>query len=188
LSLLLPPTNLPTFPVRVINAIRDQERSMKRIYWIGLIGFFLLAGRAGIAHAQQPTPSDDDVNAIASQLFCPVCENTPLDVCPTQACADWRDEIRLHLAQGWTAQQIKDYFAKNYGIRVLAEPPRQGLNWLVYIIPPIAFLAGAYILFRAFRSWRALAVQASPPTSSEATSEEFDPYLDRLEEELKKRG
>ena len=31
-------------------------------------------------------PTDDDVNAVAKQLYCPVCENTPIDVCPTQAC------------------------------------------------------------------------------------------------------
>lgn len=161
---------------------------MKRIFWGSLISLILFAGWAGIAYAQQPTPSDDDVNAIASQLFCPVCENTPLDVCPTQACADWREEIRLHLAQGWTAAEIKNYFAENYGIRVLAEPPRTGLNWLVYIVPPIAFLAGAYILFRAFRSWRALSVETGGDTSSDPKPTEADPYMDRLEEELKKRG
>jgi cytochrome c-type biogenesis protein CcmH len=161
---------------------------MKRFFWVILFGFILFAGGAGTAQAQQPTPSDNDVNAIASQLFCPVCENTPLDVCPTQACADWREEIRLHLAQGWTAAEIKNYFAENYGIRVLAEPPRKGLNWLVYIVPPIAFLAGAYILFRAFRSWKALSAESSSEVPSETTAEVNDPYLNRLEDELKKRG
>ena len=43
----------------------------------------LMAGRA-LAQGGQP-PTDDEVNAVAKQLFCPVCENTPLDVCPTQA-------------------------------------------------------------------------------------------------------
>jgi cytochrome c-type biogenesis protein CcmH len=128
------------------------------------------------------------VNAIAKQLFCPVCENTPLDVCPTQACAQWRDEIRLHLAQGWSEKEIKDYFAKNYGIRVLAEPPRQGLNWLVYIVPPVAFLAGAYILYRALRSWRELAKQTSADETSTGGSSDKDSYETRLEEELNKRG
>jgi cytochrome c-type biogenesis protein CcmH/NrfF len=41
---------------------------------------------AAPAHAQSPTPvpvdpatiSDDAVNAIAKEMFCPVCENTPL--------------------------------------------------------------------------------------------------------------
>lgn len=162
---------------------------MKRIIWIGMISLLMVAGMAGSAKAQQPTPSDDDVNAIASQLFCPVCENTPLDVCPTQACAQWRDEIRLRLAQGWDETRIKEYFAANYGTRVLAEPPRQGLNWLVYIVPPVAFLAGAYILFRAFRSWRNLARQVAFENAQNPDGvEEKDPYMDRMEQELKKRG
>lgn len=162
---------------------------MKRFILVSVISLLLLAGSAGVAIAQQPTPSDDDVNAIARQLFCPVCENTPLDVCPTQACAQWRDEIRLRLAQGWDEARIKDYFAENYGVRVLAEPPRQGLNWLVYIVPPVAFLAGAYILFRAFRSWRDLARQGADESPENLEKmEDGDPYVDRMEQELNKRG
>jgi cytochrome c-type biogenesis protein CcmH len=161
---------------------------MKRLLWIGLSSIILITAWTSIAHAQQPTPSDDDVNAIAKQLFCPVCENTPLDVCPTQACAQWRDEIRLRLAQGWTEAEIKDYFAQNYGIRVLAEPPRQGLNWLVYIVPPVAFLAGAAILYKAFRSWRKLAQQVSSEKTQDTNLDETDPYLKKFEEEIKKRG
>ena len=67
---------------------------------------------AGAVSAQQPTPSDDQVNAIAKQLYCPVCENIPLDVCPTTACAQWRELIRQKLDDGWTEQQIKDYFVQ----------------------------------------------------------------------------
>lgn len=161
---------------------------MKRFPWVLLIAVLVLMGWVGKVNAQQPTPSDDEVNAIASQLFCPVCENTPLDVCPTQACAQWRDEIRLRLAQGGNEDQIKDYFAKSYGIRVLAEPPRQGLNWLVYIVPPVAFIAGAFILFRAFRSWRALSKQSDGQEDLNINQNESDPYLERLEKELKERG
>ena len=161
---------------------------MKRFIWVGLLVAILTVSWIGIVSAQQPTPSDDDVNAIASKLFCPVCENTPLDVCPTQACAQWRDEIRYRLAQGWDESQIMDYLAQNYGIRVLAEPPRQGLNWLVYIVPPIAFFAGAFILFRAFRSWRALSRQVAEESTPGTPLVETDPYLERMEEELKKRG
>jgi cytochrome c-type biogenesis protein CcmH len=108
----------------------------------------------GAVSAQQPTPSDDQVNQIAKQLYCPVCENIPLDVCPTTACAQWRELIRQKLADGWTEQQIKDYFVLQYGDRVLGTPPAQGINWLVYLVPPVAILVGIYILFRAFRSWK----------------------------------
>src|SRR5512140_3297402 len=111
------------------------------------------------AAAQAPTPSDDEVNRIAHQLYCPVCENTPLDVCPTEACRQWRDLIREKLAQGWSEDRIKQYFLDQYGARALAEPPRTGLNWLVYILPPLIIVAGAFLLFRAMRTWTKPAAQ-----------------------------
>ncbi|MCX6067458.1 MAG: cytochrome c-type biogenesis protein CcmH, partial [Chloroflexi bacterium] len=110
---------------------------MKRNIWIILAVGLLALTMVKQVSAQSPVPSDDEVNAVARQLFCPVCENTPLDVCPTQACAQWRELIRQKLAEGWDAEKIKQYFATQYGARVLSEPPRQGLNWLVYIIPPV---------------------------------------------------
>lgn len=137
------------------------------------------------AFAQDPTPSDDQVNAIAKQLYCPVCENTPLDVCPTEACRQWRALIRQMLAEGKTEDEIKQYFVDNYGARVLAEPPRTGLNWLVYILPPLIILLGAFFLFRALKAWTK---PAAPSTASRSEMEApKDDYVARLEEELKKR-
>ncbi len=150
--------------------------------------------------AQAPTPSDDQVNAIASQLFCPVCENTPLDVCPTTACHQWRELIRQMLAEGKSPSAIKQYFVDYYGARVLSEPPVTGINWLVYIVPPVAFIAGAILLFLAFRTWKRMEKEpamgptnSSPPSndgSSPVTGPEIaldDQYIARIEEELKKR-
>lgn len=137
------------------------------------------------AFAQNPTPTDDEVNRIAHQLYCPVCENTPLDVCPTEACRQWRDLIRQQLSQGWTEEQIKQYFVDQYGARVLAEPPRTGLNWLVYILPPLIILAGAFFLLRAMRAW----TKPAPASSASASGKEApkDEYVARLEEELRNR-
>ena len=144
----------------------------------------------GTALAQSPTPrpvTDDDVNAVARQLYCPVCENIPLDVCPTQACAEWRELIRQKLAAGWTEQQIKDYFAEYYGDRVLAEPPASGLNWIIYILPWVAFLGGAVIVGRVIISMRrkvSTATARIEPDSANAKNVD-DPYLAKLEEDLR---
>ncbi len=146
---------------------------------------------AGVVLAQQPTPSDDQVNAIARQLYCPVCENIPLDVCPTTACARWRELIRDKIAAGWSEQQIKDYFVQQYGARVLGTPPAKGINWLVYLVPPVAILAGVYVLLRAFRSWK----RPPPTAAAQPVSDETPPgqepvqddYIRRMEEELRKR-
>lgn len=154
--------------------------------WLVILGASLLAlSMTASAPAQPPAPpSDDEVNAIAHQLYCPVCENVPLDVCPTEACAQWRATIREKLAAGWSESQIKDYFVEQYGARVLATPPARGLNWLVYGLPPAAFVAGAYILYRAFRSW-GRPVEAPLSNRTEPSD---DPYVARLEEELRRRS
>ena len=157
---------------------------MKPLPLIALCILLLAALNSNSAAAQQASPSDDEVNAIAKQMFCPVCENTPLDVCPTQACAQWRELIREKLAEGWSEEEIKDYFVEQYGARVLGAPPAQGLNWLVYLIPPIAIIGGIYILYRAMSSWKqssqtAITTQPAQPLKDE--------YLAQLEEELRKR-
>lgn len=141
----------------------------------------------GLALAQDTNPpTDDEVNAIAKQLYCPVCENIPLDVCGTQACAQWRELIREKLAQGWNEEQIKEYFVAQYGDRVLASPPARGLNWLVYIVPPLAILVGVFILYQAFRAWRK-PLSAEVELPADPISAPDDEYIARLEEELSKR-
>lgn len=155
------------------------------------IGLSAVSSRTVLAQAPQPTPSDDDVNRVARQLYCPVCENISLDVCGTQACIEWRALIRQKLGQGWTDQQIKDYFAQQYGDRVLAEPPRRGLNWLVYVLPPVMILIGGVIVWRVLVSMRkerpsAAAASAGQPATGSGSPED-DPYLARLEEELRKK-
>ena len=135
------------------------------------------------AAAQEPTPSDDEVNAIAKDMYCPVCENVPLDVCPTQACAQWRETIRAKLADGWSKTQIQQYFVEQYGARVLASPPASGLNWLVYLLPPTAFGLAAYFLWRTMRRWRIAGSRVETPGPSSD-----DPYIARLEEELRRRS
>jgi len=143
-----------------------------------------------VATAQDPTPSDDEVNAIAKQLYCPVCENIPLDACATQACTQWRGIIRDKLAEGWSEKEINQYFVDQYGDRVLAEPPPRGLNWLVYLVPPAAFLVGAYLLYKNFRTWRAANDEQDTGQEQDISSKtkpEIDEYVAKLEEELRNR-
>lgn len=167
-----------------LSSLRQSLRAL-----IGLsLGMGLLALLAMSGFAQDQTPSDDEVNAIAKQLYCPVCENVPLDVCPTQACEQWRETIREKLALGWSEDQIKTFFVDQYGDRVLATPPARGLNWIVYLLPPLAVAIGLVALVSVVRSWRSAAER--PPAMGDSGQTQLspdDPYLAQLEEELKRR-
>ena len=147
-----------------------------------LIALFLSFPINFTTPAQGPTPTDDEVNRIAKQLYCPVCESTPLDVCPTEACRQWRDLIRTMLAEGKSDTEIKQYFVEHYGARVLAEPPNR---LITYLVPAVAILLGALLLFRGFQLWMKPAVKEADTVEEKPAQ---DPYVARLEEELKKRN
>jgi len=121
----------------------------KLIYFAALITFFFVFVSCTSMNQSKSLTSinDDDVNRVASQLYCPICQNIPLDVCPSQACADWRELIRKMIEEGKSNNEIKTYFSEQYGWNVLSMPPRIGFNWLIYIIPPVIMVAGViYVL------------------------------------------
>lgn len=136
-----------------------------------------------VVYAQTNVPTDDEVNAIARQLYCPVCPNTPLDVCETQACKDWRAQIRDQLAAGWSEERIINYFVTQYGERVLAEPGRSGFTSLVWVLPVIAVVLGLVVVGQILRGWRAQPVpgQLSPPSMPQVSPE----ILAKIERELR---
>ena len=171
----------------------DTVKKLLRITFYVSLLLLVIFGTSTKVFAQGSEPTDDDVNRIAKQLYCPVCESTPLDVCPTEACRQWRELIRSQLAEGKSEEEIKQYFVDQYGARVLDEPPNR---WASYLVPVVAFLLGAFLLFRGFKMWikpveaesgSSENASAEPPGRSEAEPVQQDDYIRKMEEELKKR-
>ena len=164
----------------------QQGTTTNKLLLAFLIAFVFTLTFGNLVSAQGPTPTDDEVNRIAKQLFCPVCESTPLDVCPTEACRQWRDLIRSMLAEGKSEAEIKQYFVTQYGARVLAEPPNRLVS---YLVPAVAILLGVLLLVRGFQMWLkpAPAVDAESEEADTKNIPTADPYVARLEEELKKQ-
>ncbi len=157
---------------------------MKRWIAPALILLLLLCAAVFTAAAQdQPatTITDDQVNAIAKKLYCPVCENITLDTCGTAACADWRDEIRLQLEQGKTEDQIIADFVERFGDRVVGTPMDTALRALSLVTPwviiaGVLLIAGRMILNRrGARNAPAQPGDAAPPAQK---------YQDLIEQDL----
>jgi len=157
-------------------------RKLSRWFCLALLLVLLPAAVYG-----QDEITDDEVNEVAKDVYCPVCESTPLDVCPTQACADWRELIRTKLAEGQSRDEILDYFARQYGDGVLANPPRRGANLIILWIVPIAgVLLGLLLFSRLLRGLRTAAPEAAPsPRPTAATGDPvLDDYIARVEKEI----
>ncbi len=163
---------------------------MNKQYLIAL-GIFLGLGAlifAALAFFLAPTAThgvnlygdlDTQTLQVAKGLYCPVCPGTPLDMCETQACQQWRALIKDKLSQGETPAQIQAYFISQYGERVLGAPRAQGLNLAVYLLPAFAVSAGAAILY-LFATRR---VKRAPPAASAAQTVSNE-YRARIENEL----
>ncbi|MEZ4670585.1 MAG: cytochrome c-type biogenesis protein CcmH [Anaerolineae bacterium] len=153
---------------------------------LALIAVTILVVMSWNVSAQdQPTTTvtDDDVNAIAHELYCPVCENITLDVCGTAACADWRDEIRMQLEAGRTKEQITDDFVQRFGDRVVGTPQDSVLRALSLVTPwviiaAVLVLVGSMVMGSQRRRNKPLAAVQPPDDRS------IDRYQKLLEEDL----
>ncbi|MFN8377742.1 MAG: cytochrome c-type biogenesis protein CcmH [Anaerolineae bacterium] len=162
-------------PKRSIWRSASCAASSRRSLIILVLGLLILVG-AAVTQAQDSTPviTDDQVNAVARKMFCPVCENEPLDVCMTEACRRWREDIRGQLASGRTEDQIIADFVARYGERASStplDPTLRGLSvYVPWLIAGTALLIGVLVFWR----WR-LAKRPAPAVPTEGSSEPTAP-------------
>ncbi len=168
-----------------------QPRNVWRgIRWLVLVAVLFVLPLSAYAQGGgdgQPIRevTDDEVNDISSRLYCPVCENVPLDVCGTAACARWRAQVRTLLEQGESEDEVINYFVTQFGQRVVGTPQDPWLNFLAWAVPAGAVIVGAGAVAYLFLRWRR---RTSPPAQPEVAVEPLTPddeYRARLERELR---
>ncbi|HLJ60815.1 MAG TPA: cytochrome c-type biogenesis protein [bacterium] len=147
----------------------------------GLIAAAIVVGL--IASAAAAATLDDRVYAVARQLLCPVCQGQTVAESDATVALEMRTIIRQKLEAGETPDQILRYFVGQFGESVLAEPPRRGVSWLLYLGPFAALVAGFAIAAVAIRRWTggAPAAPPSPPAGMDPSD------LERLARDLDMR-
>ncbi len=142
-------------------------------------------GEGGTTPVREVTA--DEVNALSRQLYCPVCENIPLDVCGTEACARWREQVRTLLEEGKSDEEVIDYFVTQFGERVVATPRDPLLNFFSWAVPVASVVIGLGIVGIVLVSWRGRNEQlaAGDDPDDERAVNEDDDYRNRLERELR---
>jgi cytochrome c-type biogenesis protein CcmH len=135
------------------------------------------------------TPDYDQVNEIAKKLNCPTCTGINLADCRTQTCEQWREQINDLLKQGYTDEEVINYFTARYGSEVLQEPPKSGWTLALWMGPLVLLLLGGGLLFYAMHSWRAQKTVATSIGPSIMASEEAPSapgnYLRQVEHDLR---
>ena len=138
---------------------------------------------AGLIASAAAATLDDRVYAVARQLLCPVCQGQTVAESDATVSLEMRTIIRQKLQAGETPDQILHYFVGQFGESVLAEPPRRGVSWLLYLGPFAALAAGFAIAAVMIRRWAGgpPAVPPSPPAGMDPSD------LERLARDLDAR-
>lgn len=107
---------------------------------------------------------DTRTEDVAGLLRCPVCQGLSVAASPSSMASNMKAEVRSLLAVGYSDEQVLAYFERSYGEFVRLQPPLRGVNWLVWLGPVAALLAGGGTVVLALRR---SASQSPNPTAQE---------------------
>ena len=111
---------------------------------------------------------DRETNRIGGLLRCPVCQGLSISDSPAEMAVNMKRQVRELLARGYTEQQILRYFERSYGQFVLLQPKFEGINTLVWLLPVLALIAGAAIVFVKLRK-----LASEPPLPVQPADDEY---------------
>lgn len=159
----------------------------------------LLLGLALAFGAEEPAPlaepplgpplsSAAEIDALTSEvsdgLRCPTCQGLSVDDSPADGARAMKARIRELVAQGYTREQIEDYFVDRYGTWVLLSPPATGVHWAVWLGPLAFLLVGGGLLALRGRGGGAVAADAAEPPPAPEPEDGLEPYRRRILAEL----
>ena len=129
---------------------------------------------------------------VDKQLICPYCPAETIDQAQVPQAREMRGFVREKLSEGWTEQEILDYFSapERYGPRVLAEPPKSGATLTIWLLPPAGFLLAGLLLFFVLRSMKKPPAPTTTTPSvdtSSAGADDMAGYLERVDAEIAAR-
>lgn len=150
---------------------------MKRL--LVVLAALVLAAPAG-ASEQRPTLAE-----LEGEVICPTCQTT-LDQSNAPIAMRMKEFIRVRIAAGDTKSEIKQKLVDEFGVAVLATPPKRGFNLLAWLLPLAGLAVGAVLL--GVLTWRWSRPREPPPPAGARELDgrgPLEPELERrLEEEL----
>lgn len=129
----------------------------ERVKNLAAIGVILASLTVLVAVLASSPPSDADrVHHLATVLKCPICANESIASSPADLARELLVVIEERVAEGWTDEEIMNFFVATYGDDVLLDPPAGGRTALLWVLPLIAAAVGVVIVISRRRAGAAL--------------------------------
>ena len=106
------------------------------------------------------------------QFNCTICHE-PLNEAKSAEADQENALLRTLIAKGDTMDQIKRAMVANYGVSVLANPPKRGFAILIVVVPVAVILLGLGVVAYTIPRWRRRAAEQErqPHTQASAISD-----------------
>lgn len=117
---------------------------------------------------------------IETKLMATCCFAQQVSVHPSAAAQEAKLDIRRRLAAGETERQILAAYVAQYGKQVLAQPPAEGFDLSLYVMPFVLLIGGlglVILLARRFTQRAAVTAAGAPGLTTDANQ--------RLDDELR---
>lgn len=107
---------------------------------------------AALAALSASAASDDSarVQALATELRCPVCQNQNLTDSNSDLARDLRREIARQVSAGRSDAEIRQFMVERYGDYVLYDPPVASHTLLLWSAPALLLLGAGGLAWRRF--------------------------------------
>lgn len=122
---------------------------------------------------------------ISSLFVCPECNTVGAELNER-----FKTEILELMNEGYTKEEIKEYFVDIYGVAILAAPEKSGFSLTAWIMPFLALIvAGGVIIFMIRKSIRASSNTNKPEEITSVPNGDLDEDMlhTLIEEERKKQ-
>lgn len=110
--------------------------------WTAVTGLLLVIV-LGVALA--PPPEVDRAAALGARLRCPVCQAESVADSPSDTAVAIQAQIAEFVDQGWSDQQIIDFYLQRYGRWILLDPPASGDTLALWLLPVVVLGLGGMI-------------------------------------------
>ncbi len=95
------------------------------------------------------------VDAVAATIRCPTCQGLSVKDSPSVLADGSRQIIEEQVAQGRSADQIRQYFVDRYGDYILLSPDPAGPGVAVWVLPAVVLVGAGALVLRWQRRGRA---------------------------------